>query len=132
MSLFRNEPFVSAAGRSLGWKIECDALTDDDWKCVAAIVGLRMRFERVHGVPSGGRPFAEALRPYCTPNTRRLLIVDDVFTTGKSITQFMNELTEDWRPPYDWKVQGLVLFARAPTPAWVEAVWQLGFALHDD
>lgn len=113
MSLFRNEPFVSAGGIPLLWKTECDVLTDDDWECIASIVGPMLTFARVEGVPTGGRSFAQALEPYA--HGQGLLIVDDVFTTGGSM-----ERHRDGR-----FAEGVVLFARNPTPEWIRPVWSL-------
>ena len=113
MTLFRDTPFISAAGLRLRWKIECDALTGKDWECIAEIVGPRLIFNEIEGVPTGGLPFAEALWPYATDPG--LLIVDDIFTTGRSM-----ELQRQGR-----HAEGVVLFARDTTPDWIRPVWTL-------
>ena len=38
MNLFVKEDFISHAGNPLTWKIECDALSDDDWACIAHMI----------------------------------------------------------------------------------------------
>ncbi len=49
MSLLRLGTFAAHSGQSLTWKIECDALTDDDWTAIAALA-IRM----MGGIFSGG------------------------------------------------------------------------------
>ena len=39
--LFVEEDFIGHSGGELHWKIECDAITSPEWKCIA-----RMIFER--------------------------------------------------------------------------------------
>lgn len=112
MSLFNAQPFTSSAGLELLWKLECDELSPVDWRNIAAIVAPHFQFSSVEGVPRGGIPFERALEPYKTEHGPRL-IVDDVWTTGKS----MNE----WRGGRN-NSRGLVLFARGPLESWVRAV----------
>ena len=38
MNLFVQEDFVGHSGDELHWKIECDALEIDDWKCLATMI----------------------------------------------------------------------------------------------
>lgn len=112
--LFKWGTFTSAAGLELDWKIECDALTKDDWACIAAVGARSLApFSMVLGVPRGGLPLAKALEPYCS-KSGRILIVDDVWTTGKSMQDFANnhDGVDDW-----WF--GFVAFARAPLPLFV-------------
>jgi hypothetical protein len=101
MNLFQYGDFVSHAGKELKWKIECDALTDNDWDCLAQIVADRTKFGSVYGIPRGGVKFANALEKYISPGYNLRLVVDDVYTTGKS----MNEVMQ----PGDL---GFVVFAR--------------------
>ena len=109
--LFQWGKFQSAAGISLDWKIECDALTADDWQCIAA-VGMRRlpQFGGVVGVPTGGRALAKAFEPYRMTGVARMLVVDDVWTTGKSMGTFVDGIEKlgEW-----W---GFVAFARGATP----------------
>ena len=114
MPLFDPRPFVGAGGASLPWKIECDALTKDDWIALAKVAGPGLRFGSVEGVPRGGLPFARALLPYLTDGP--LLIVDDVLTSGHSM-----ERHRDGRDAI-----GVVAFQRGVTrPTWIKPVWRL-------
>jgi len=65
MNLFVKEDFISHAGNPLTWKIECDALSDDDWACIAhMIVEQETRpFSKVVGIPRGGKKLEKALHP---------------------------------------------------------------------
>ena len=90
MNLFVKEDFISHAGNPLTWKIECDALSDDDWACIAhMIVEREMRpFSKVIGIPRGGKKLEEALQPYVSFGIYPVLVVDDVWTTGTSFAEF--------------------------------------------
>ena len=90
MNLFQLGNFVSHAGKELEWKIECDALTDEDWECLAKMISERCQFGSVYGIPRGGVKLANALEKYTTPNNPYRLVVDDVYTTGKSMNEAMN------------------------------------------
>ncbi len=108
MNLFIKEDFISHAGLPLTWKVECDALDENDYEALT--------FGDVKGIPRGGIPFEKALKPYCSNNdTDPLLICDDVYTTGTS----MREVYEDG-------ALGIVVFARNEIQDdWVKAIWQL-------
>lgn len=112
--LFRWGKFTSASGLDLDWKIECDALTDGDWVCIANACAPKIgAFGSVIGVPRGGIRFAAALAHHAQPNSQRLLVADDVWTTGKSMQDVVRrEITE--RGVYDWR--GVVAFARGKLP----------------
>ena len=130
MNLFVKEDFISHAGNPLTWKIECDALSDDDWACIAhMIVEREMRpFSKVIGIPRGGKKLEEALQPYAGPSgIYPVLVVDDVWTTGTSFAEFIEiqtikqELDEcGW---FGWAV-----FARnfIPTESKVNALLRMG------
>ena len=86
MSLFRGGRFTLHSGDTSTLKIDCDALSDEDWQSIAAQVSTRFRFGAVIGVPRGGVPFARALEPYVDDTLcGDTLIVDDVLTTGASM-----------------------------------------------
>lgn len=115
--LFQRGDFTLASGQRSAWKIECDALTPEDWEGLAAMAVENLpAFGSVEGVPRGGLPFADALRAYATEGP--LLIADDVFTTGGSI--------EKHRAGRD--AIGIVAFARNPIPAgsWITALLTMG------
>lgn len=89
MNLFQSGSFISHAGKQLDWKIECDALTDEDWECLAKMIAERCSFGTVYGIPRGGTKLALALEKYCNPKSSTRLVVDDVYTTGKSMRDAM-------------------------------------------
>ena len=125
MNLFVPGSFVSHSGLMLPFKIDCDALTDEDLDTLAHHVGtqLWLRFSEVHGVPSGGLRFADALQKYALPvsngQLRRVLLVDDVLTTSRSMEEFLTL----WNAAP--LVFGVVIFARAPCPAWVRPIFNM-------
>ena len=105
---------VLHSGRRSNWLIDCNALGDADMETLAAITAECLPpFGVVEAVPRGGLRLAAALRPYSIPG-ERLLIVDDVLTTGRSM-----EAQRAGR-----NALGLVLFARGPLPAWVKAIFR--------
>ena len=89
MNLLQLGKFTSHAGKELDFKIECDALTDDDWECIAKLISDRCKFGKVYGIPSGGVKLQKALEKYVTPNNPYRLVVDDVWTTGESMMEAM-------------------------------------------
>ena len=91
MNLFQLGKFTSHAGNELDWKIECDALTDEDWECLAKMISERTQFGHVYGIPRGGTKLAKALEKYCDPKNPIRLVVDDVWTTGKSMNEVMQK-----------------------------------------
>lgn len=109
--LIINQEFTSAAGLKLPWKIECDALSDQEWEAIAKIMTPHLpEFGTVVGIPTGGIKLANAMKPYLTEGNKSVLITDDVWTTGKSMKNTAKLLnTRHWF--------GLVVFARASVPA---------------
>lgn len=114
-NLFQLGKFKLASGAEAEWKIECDALTPEDW---AALAKMAMEFlppfGSVEGVPRGGIAFADALRPYAT--TGPLLIAEDVMTTGGSLERFRNNRN----------ATGVTVFARGRRdnhPEWVYPIF---------
>lgn len=94
MALFVPETFIGHSGSVLHWKIECDALTDTDWTCLA-LMGASMMppFYKAVGIPTGGMAFADALNQFADPEANLWLIVDDVWTTGGSVAEFQKQFT---------------------------------------
>lgn len=138
MALFIKSTFTSAAGLKLDWKIECDALTDDDWAGIAAIMAPYVRsFRDAFGVPRGGLKLAEHMKKYRDPLSNYVLLTDDVWTTGHSMRGFATEQVNAnykqgafqdcqdegvlWKPQL-W--HGLVVFARGKTPWNVTSMFQ--------
>lgn len=114
------EFFESHSGLSLDWKIECDALTKDDWDTLAFIVSENFSFKTVKGVPTGGWKFAEALRYYENENSTYHLIVDDVLTTGTSMDEALGMHI------HQESVFGIVVFARGKCSKWITPIFQFG------
>lgn len=117
MDLFKNGNFVSRSGVNLSFKIECDALTDNDIKCIADFIASKIEFYDVYGIPSGGTRLEMALEKHKTKSDI-FLIVDDVLTTGKSM-----EFEKNKR--FDKKVIGWVIFARSKPHHWINSMFQL-------
>jgi hypothetical protein len=142
MSLFVPGPFKSAAGLTLPFKIECDRLNLVDWhviatQCRAAFPHLfphNKSWAPVLGVPTGGRPLQDALINMLIDNGKgtnyeySVVIVDDVWTTGKSMLEYASKNTPikenktNWNPGW----YGYVAFARGPLPLNVRAFMKLG------
>lgn len=109
--LFVTGDFTAHSGDILKYKIEADALTDEDIATVAAEIARDVDFTEVYGIPRGGTKLAEALKPY-RKSGYGLLIVDDVWTTGGS-------MEEERGRRGGGNVKGAVIFARGPCPDWV-------------
>ena len=107
--LFQWGNFTSHAGKSLQWKLECDAITTEEWDCLAGMIMQynTRSFGSVEGIPRGGIPLANALRKYATEGPP--MIVDDIYTTGKSFDDYCYEhyrtMSFDYNPKW-------VIFAR--------------------
>ena len=123
MTLFQFGRIKLHSGEISQWKIECDALTDEDLETLA-YMGAKIigDFSAVEGVPRGGLRFAKHLKQYIT-KTGPLLIVDDVLTTGNSMIEFKA----------DRKALGLVIFNRSKyyCPSWIKAIFQFDPASFD-
>lgn len=115
MNLFQLGHFTLSSGLHSRFKIDCDALTDEDWKCLAYLIAMKVEpFNKIIPVPSGGVKLALSLDKYrITDGTPvGVLIVDDVFTTGKSM-EFVRSICSQT------PVKGAVVFARHKTPDWI-------------
>lgn len=127
MSLFQQGNFKLHSGAATDWKIECDALDDQDWQTLAMLIVDKynpVSFGGVTGVPTGGLKLADALQPYTNPYSENHLIVDDVYTTGTS----MNKLRATIKQPGMTYI-GAVVFARGPIIAldkhWIMPLFQM-------
>lgn len=124
--LFQLGSFTLSSGLPSGFKIECDALADDDWFAAAHLLAQRVPiFSTVIGIPTGGTKLAWELRRYREPRstTNTVLLADDVYTTGRSIHDARKRL---WVEDETIMVYGAVLFARGPTPDWVTPLFTMG------
>ena len=114
MKLFQDGDFKSHAGLPLKWKLECDAITDDEWRCLAKMVMdyQERPFYKAVGIPRGGLKLAEAMNEYASGNEGdSIMICDDVFTTGASFKEFINENYPMWSAGQGFR---WVVFARRP------------------
>ena len=114
MKLFQDGDFKSHAGLPLKWKLECDAITDDEWRCLAKMVMdyQERPFYKAVGIPRGGLKFAEAMNEYASGNEEdSIMICDDVFTPGASFKEFINENYPMWSAGQGFR---WVVFARRP------------------
>ena len=124
MGLFQRGEFTLASGAKSQRKIECDALTQEDWDALAAMaVEFLPPFSVTVGVPRGGIPFAQALQPYQTLEASTILVCEDVVTTGGSIAQYRKQLEEVYPNPF--KYLGVCVFARGKCPDWVTPLFQM-------
>ena len=121
ITLFSWGNFKSHSGDELGFKINCDALSDVDLDCLAEMIAGRFSFFGVVGVPDGGRRLSDKLQRYIDYNSRNLLIVDDVLTTGRS----MNIMKAEWIHEFHQDIVGVVIFARGECPDWVTPVFKM-------
>lgn len=123
MNLFQLGDFTLASGAKSNFKLECDALSDADWECLAHMITRVVGpFKDVISVPRGGDKLALALGPLAT--TGPTLIVDDVLTTGRSMIRTLLERF-DGKDILDGKVKGAVVFARGQCPSWVTPLFQM-------
>jgi hypoxanthine phosphoribosyltransferase len=116
--------FRSHSGILLPWKLECDDLSDNDIRGLAAIIASKFYFRGVHGVPRGGIRLANALQRYTVSHSNYpLLIVDDVMTTGTSMEETKKKLGKIANNAY-----GVVLFSRTNViPNWIFPLFIVGY-----
>ena len=110
--LFTVGDFISHAGLPLKWKIECDAISPEQWSALATMIMEYQTepFSKVVGIPRGGLALQYALEPYVTEGDYPWLVVDDVYTTGTSFREFCTNKHTMFA--YKWCV-----FARKPIPS---------------
>jgi len=111
MSLFQEGEFTGHSGGQLKWKIECDALEIDDWKCLATMIldYEKRPFQAAIGIPRGGVQLGSFLNHYSSANPKDpYLICDDVLTTGGSMIEFRNKYFSK-SESFGW-----VIFSRIP------------------
>ncbi len=115
--LFKSGDFVLHSGSKSNFLIDCEALTNAELEALAAyVVPTLPGFEAVVGIPRGGLRFAEALARYIKPGTGTMLLVDDVYTTGASMTEARMQ---------EPNAIGVVIFARRQPPFWITPIFTM-------
>lgn len=111
--------FKLYSGKESNFKIDCDALTDEDIECLAILIKERVgKYSFVYGISKGGFRIVKALEKYAEANRASpTLIVDDVLTTGSSMEQYKKQFPR--------LVKGAVIFARGKCPDWIIPVFQM-------
>ena len=124
MNLFQSVNFKSHSGLNLTWKIEMDALSDQDWFTIKKmIMEITPPFREAVGIPSGGVKLGDLLNEHATGKEEDpICIVDDVLTTGESMEYFLTQYQRNRRP---FTAIGWVVFARTQCPLWVKALFQM-------
>jgi orotate phosphoribosyltransferase len=118
--LFTQGNFTLHSGAKSNWKIECDALTDEDWETLALMIGESYHFHSVYGIPMGGVRLAARLEKYRKKDGCYSLIVDDVLTTGRSMNEMMQKLFSEGH----MNIKGVVVFSRTnKIPSWIDALF---------
>ena len=113
MNIFQLGKFQLNSGKISDFKIECDALTDEELDCIAFLLSKRLpSFGSVEGIPTGGLRLAAAMQKYVT--TGPILVVDDVWTTGGSFTRYWHKLEDEKRASFWSPVLCAVIFSRNP------------------
>lgn len=120
MNLFQIGDFTLHSGAKSRYKIDCDALTNNDWDALALMLMeiYHPKFNKVIGIPTGGLKFAKALEKYRTIGIAvTTLIVDDVLTTGGSMKR-MRAATLGF-------TIGAVVFSRGKHPSWIHPLFSM-------
>mgnify|MGYP003153829368 FL=1 len=122
--LFVEEDFIGHSGGELHWKIECDAIFPNEWKCIARMIMEHETrpFCSAIGIPRGGVELGRHLNEYSTGNHNDpYLICDDVLTTGGSFKDFVDEHFKGK------DVIGWCVFARNKPQDWINALFQMPY-----
>lgn len=123
IDLFQKIDFKSHSGLDLSWKLEMDALTNNEWKCIAhMIMDYSKPFQAAIGIPRGGIKISQYLNEYATGiSTDPYMLVDDVMTTGGSMENYKKEHLKNNH------VMGWVVFARGSVPIWCDALFRMPY-----
>ena len=122
MDLFQEYNYVGHAGGNLTWKIECDAITDAEWKVLATVLLQyeKRPFRVAVGIPRGATKLGNILNEFATGEPQHpVLVVDDVYTTGTSFREFKAKHYKD-EHIIQW-----VIFARKPTTNDINALFTM-------
>lgn len=120
MNLIQTGDFTLNSGRKSFFKFDCDAFTEKDWEGAAELIRRRVGpFGIVMGVPRGGIALQLLLSSHIHFDSKRVLLVDDVLTTGGSM-ESMRATFKSELPDFD--IVGAVVIARGPCPEWITPV----------
>lgn len=129
-TLFRWGGFRTSTGHKMPFEINCDALTHEDILCIANVIAAKTTFKAVYSVPTGGNRLGVALQQFRDGDgADRILIVDDVLTTGKSIESEKRRVTERLERmgvEFTGEIVGWVIFARTQPADWINAIFTWG------
>jgi len=126
VNLFRTGNFRLHGGGTTNFKIDCDALTDDDLASLAMIgASILPPFGTVVGVPTGGTRLAEAMTGWVDADSKTVLLVDDVLTTGGSMEDALAYWLRRQTAGESFEVEGFVIFARGPIAPWITPLFTL-------
>ncbi len=134
MNLFNFAEVILSSGKKSKVKVDCDALSDRDINTLAEMIRVLVGqpFGSVEGIPRGGLRLADSLQDFVTEGAH--LLVDDVWTTGGSMT---NAVMARIGPSRNWenqpKIIGAVIFNRGKLPesGWVKAIWHMDESLFE-
>ena len=117
MDLFKSGSFTSHSGVDLPYKIECDALSVGDIKCIVGIAATVLPdIREVYGIPTGGYRLSDAFQQHLKP-VGKVLIIDDVLTTGNSFDMARANIMDAGIAESD--IIGFVVFARGAPSSWI-------------
>ena len=122
MDLFQDVDVVGHAGGRLTWKIECDALSTEEWRVLGNLIlhYEKRPFRVAIGIPTGATELGNILNQYATGESQHpVLVVDDVYTTGTSFREFKEAHYKD-EHIIQW-----VCFARKPTSPDINALFTM-------
>ena len=120
--LFTEGDFISHAGLPLSWKLECDAISPDEWKCIAKMIMdyQTQSFRIAIGIPRGGVVLGHWLNEYASGDAKDpVLVADDVYTTGTSFKEYCEKYYPN-EEVYKWCV-----FARRTPEYGVRALFTM-------
>lgn len=126
MTLFKKGIVKLHSGATSSFKIDCDALTDEDVECLSYLIICRQApFGSVIGIPNGGLRLAKQLRKAISIGCKNVLIVDDVLTTGKSMKDMRQQILDTRYSSY--QIKGAVIFSRIndEIPDWIRPIFTM-------
>lgn len=128
---YSHNGFRLSAGDLTSLLIDSNGMSDRSIEAAAATLAEMLPpFGMVEGVPRGGLRLARALKKHSHPGQYTVVIADDVYTTGKNMTPYLDLYKRSMPKHY---VCGAVLLGRGPLPENVTALLRLsrraGFGL---